>query len=370
MRATVFTDQALTKHAGRFAWLSIDVEDPKNAAFLQKFPWEAVPTFRVIDPGTEKPVYEWLGTADVAQLERRFEEALAAVRGPAGTALARAERLATEGRRAEAVAAYAQVLAETPLDAPERVRVAEALVLQLSMTDDAQRCATVAADEAPRLPRGPAFSNVVATGLACAAGSSKDAAWRPGLLAKLEPLGREALDAPGVLADDRGAVYDGLVAARSALGDEAGARELALRWQAFLDDEARRAPTPEARASLDSWRVRAAIAAGDPARAIPALEASERDLPGDDNPPARLAYVYRTLGRHDEALAAIERALPRAYGTRKLGVYDSKATILEAKGDKEGVRRTVDEALAYAKTLPEGERVARMVQRLEKRRPS
>ena len=50
------------------------------------------------------------------------------------------------------------------------------------------------------------------------------------------------------------------------------------------------------------------------------LQASERDLPDDYNPPARLATAYKAMRRWDEALAASDRALAKAYGPRKLGM--------------------------------------------------
>ena len=34
----------LARHAGRFVWLSIDTENEKNAGFLERYPWAAVPT--------------------------------------------------------------------------------------------------------------------------------------------------------------------------------------------------------------------------------------------------------------------------------------------------------------------------------------
>jgi hypothetical protein len=80
MRATVFTDATLAKQAGRFVWLSIDTEEVKNAAFLERFPFEAVPTFEVVDPNTEKIAYTWIGAVDVAELVRRFDEATADIR--------------------------------------------------------------------------------------------------------------------------------------------------------------------------------------------------------------------------------------------------------------------------------------------------
>ena len=57
MRATVLTDATLKTQAGRFVWLSIDTEELKNAAFLDRYPFEAVPTFEVIDAKTEKVAY-------------------------------------------------------------------------------------------------------------------------------------------------------------------------------------------------------------------------------------------------------------------------------------------------------------------------
>ncbi len=41
LRAYVFPDAALKKHAGRFVWLSIDTEKEKNAPFLARYPIEA-----------------------------------------------------------------------------------------------------------------------------------------------------------------------------------------------------------------------------------------------------------------------------------------------------------------------------------------
>jgi hypothetical protein len=64
MRATVLTDAALAKQAGRFVWLSIDTENGKNADFLDRYPWDAVPTFEVLDAKTERVAYSWIGAVD------------------------------------------------------------------------------------------------------------------------------------------------------------------------------------------------------------------------------------------------------------------------------------------------------------------
>jgi tetratricopeptide (TPR) repeat protein len=135
----------------------------------------------------------------------------------------------------------------------------------------------------------------------------------------------------------------------------------------FLEAEGARAPSVEARAALDSHRVSAALALGDPGRAVPALLASERDLPDDYNPPARLAILYREMGKNDEALAASQRALDKAYGARKLRIYDARADIYVKMGDKAAAKRTLDEAVRFAQTLPESQRPVRLVATLEKK---
>ena len=70
------------------------------------------------------------------------------------------------------------------------------------------------------------------------------------------------------------------------------------------------------------------------------LEASERDLPDDYNPPARLAAAYKAMKRYDDALAASDRALAKAYGPRKIGILQTRADIYTAQGDVPSARKT------------------------------
>ena len=132
--------------------------------------------------------------------------------------------------------------------------------------------------------------------------------------------------------------------------------------------QAAKAPTPEARAAFDPHRLNAALAAGEPARAVPALLQSEKDLPNDYNPPARLAIVYRELGRFDDALAASDRALARAYGPRRIRILEVKASIFEKQHDPAGARAAIEQALTIASSLPAAQHgpveAARLKQRL------
>jgi len=106
---------------------------------------------------------------------------------------------------------------------------------------------------------------------------------------------------------------------------------------------------------------------GEPARAIPMLEASERDFPKDYNPPARLAAAYKELKRWDDALAAADRALALAYGPRMLRILGTRAEILLAKGDKAGARATLEKALKAAEGMPPGQRSDRTIAAVRKR---
>lgn len=331
MRATVFTDPALARHAGRFVWLSIDTENERNAAFLEKYPWKAVPTFQVIDPRTGDVVYHWLGAVDANALAKRFDEA---------------EFALTQTR---------------PDGAPRLPSSADAEVLALAMAGKNDECLAAASARWEALPPGGEKAGVAAIGLDCALSSKSPEA------TTFEARVKDATGYPGLLDDDRSSLFGALVDARDRQEDEAGGKAAAIAWLDYLDAQAKSAPGAEARAALDGHRVSAAIRAGDPARMIPALEASVRDLPEDYNPPARLALLLREAGRLDEALAASDRALAKAYGPRKLNLLDARATILEKKGDPDGAKAVLRQALEFAQTLPEPQRPKGMIARIEKR---
>jgi hypothetical protein len=97
------------------------------------------------------------------------------------------------------------------------------------------------------------------------------------------------------------------------------------------------------------------------------LQASERDLPKDYNPPARLAGIYKEMKRWTDALAASDRALKLAYGPRMLGILRTRADIQIGMGDKAGARATVEKALHLAESAPPGQRSERAIAAAKKR---
>ena len=372
MKAYVFTDKALGRYAGQFVWLSLDVEKAENAAYKKKYGVDALPTFLVLDPKTEKVALRWVGGASVPQLVRILADATTAVKGrvPAGeSALALADKLYGESDYAKAAAAYREAIEKAPAGWPRYGRAVESLLYALYQTKDYAGCARLARDAWPRLKKTTSAANVAATGLSCATEVPKEDPKRSELVAALAGASREILASPrpDLAADDVSAVYETLAAEREDAKDEAGAKKILQERATFLEKAAAKAKTPDARAVFDSHRLGTYLELGEPERAIPMLQASERDLPNDYNPPARLAVAYRAMKRYDDALAASDRALAKAYGPRRIGMLQTRADIYKDKGDLASARKTIEEALRVAEALPEGQRSERTIGSLKKK---
>ena len=373
MKAYVFTDQALERYAGRFVWLSINTEDAKNAAFLKRYPIPALPTLLVLDAKRDTVALRYVGGATVPQLQKLLTDAEKTYRAksqPASdTLLAKGDRLASDGKQADAAKAYDEAIAAAPKSWKKLGRAAEALLFALSTAGENERCASRALALYPRVKGSGSAANVSSTGLSCAVALDKAHANRVEWMTKLEKATEEVFDDPKIAMsdDDRSGLYLALIDARDAAGDDEEAVRLKHEWSAFLEDAAARAKTPEQRTVYDSHRVSAYVDLGMPEKAIPMLEQSERDFPDDYNPPARLAYAYKAMQKYDEALAASDRALARVYGPRKITVLSARADIFAAKGDPKAAKETIQQAIEVAKALPEGQRSERRIAFLEKR---
>ena len=373
MKAYVFTDKSLERYAGRFVWLSIDTENAKNAAFLKKYPMEGVPTFFIFDPKKEQVAVRWLGSATVPQLVKLFEDGQRAVGGttrdPLLEKLAAADKLYGAGKNPEAAKAYDALLAEAPKDWSRRGRVTESLLFSLQSSEQFERCAKVSADAWAKHKDTASAMNIAAVGLDCAVSLEKETAGRAALIGTLERNANSTMDNPNVkvAADDRSGLYQVLIGAREDAGDKEGQRSVTEKWAAFLEGEAGKAKNAEARAVFDSHRLSAYLALEQPERAIPMLEASERDFPNDYNPPARLAAAYRAMKQYDAALAASDRALAKAYGPRKVTILRTRIDILVDKGDKEEAKKVAQQALELAESMPEGQRSERTIAAIRKK---
>jgi tetratricopeptide (TPR) repeat protein len=372
MKAYVFTDKALQRHAGQFVWLSLDVEKARNAPYKKKYGADALPTFFVLDPKTEKVALRWVGGATVPQLQKILADGLTAVKGKArgvDEVLARADRSYAEADYAKAAAAYKEALRLAPPRWSRSARATESLLYAQYQTKDYAGCAGAAQDAWPRLRATSSAANVAASGLSCALELPAEDPSRAELVKSLAAASREIIAAPrkDLAADDVSAVYETLASEREDAKDEEGKKKVLQERAKFLEAAAERGKTPDARAVFDSHRLGTYLELGEPERAISMLQASERGLPNDYNPPARLAVAYRAMKKYDEALAASDRALAKAYGPRKLGILQTRADIYKGMGDAAAARKTLEEAVALAESLPEGQRSDRTIAALKKK---
>jgi thioredoxin-like negative regulator of GroEL len=374
MKSYVFSDPALRRFAARFVWLSIDTEREQNAPVVSRLGVRVLPTFYVIEPATERAVVAWPGSLTVPELAELLDDAeLAAKRGDAGgeaaTAFLRGHQASADGNLREAIAAYRSALAAAPASWPRRPQAVDALMTRLADDKQLAACTTLGADEASTLPPGTALADVLRAAIGCAEDLPQSAPERT-RLAGLATLGEHVatdLTQP-ILADDRSDLYDYVVHALTALGGHGeDAKRVARAWAAFLEDQASKAPSPAARAVFDAHRLLAYVALGDPGRAVPMLEQSERDFPDDYNPPARLGRAFLLMKRYGEAADATGRALDRAYGPRKLTLFSLRADVFEAEKDRTAARHALEQALAYSKTIPLTGGYPRLRDALEKR---
>ena len=366
LRTFVLQDPKLAPVAARFVWLAIDTERESNAAFVKKFPLEFWPTLWVLDAETERPILKWPGSLTTPELLTLLDDAaLASERkstgGEAGAALLRGDQAAADAKHDEAITAYRQALAIAPSDWARRGRGVDALATQLA-TNDPSACLALAETELPKLPLGTNAANVVTTGLGCATKLPKGTPVAGSALA--DAAEKMAADrAVPILADDRSGLFDALNDWLHAQGEPAKDRRAtnARAWAAMLEEQAKAAPSKEARVVFDAHRMSAYFALGELTRARAMVVESEKDFPTDYNHPARLARIDLELKRLDDAQAAIGRALALAYGPRRLRLHELEARILTAKGDPAGAKRALTTAVkegasmtltgSYAKSL-------------------
>src|SRR5262249_44165288 len=210
------------------------------------------------------------------------------------------------------------------------------LLYSLSDAEKYEESAQFVEGALPKLTGTPSELVAAASGLDAAlqlpADHPKRAAWVKSYEARVtELVENPKLD---VAVDDRSGAYGSLVDARKDGGDPLGAPRVAEKWAAMLEDAANRASTPAARTVFDSHRLAAYRELGEPERAVPMLQQSERDFPNDYNPPYRLSIAYTDLKRYDEAVAASDRALGHAYGPRKITILPARSDLMAAKRDR------------------------------------
>ncbi|MCL2451074.1 MAG: thioredoxin family protein, partial [Polyangiaceae bacterium] len=366
LRAYVFPDPALRRFAARFIWLAIDTERAENAALVERLRVRELPTLFVIDPASETPSVAWVGSLTAPELAKLLDEALAAAdRGSAQAddALRKGHRLGAAGRNDAAIEAYRSALATAPAGWASRAETIDALVTRLRQAGRLEECAHDAAGAVGSMPAGTARADVLRSGIEC--GRQGDEPWLEALTAFGERVAFDPREP--ILADDRSDLFDYVASGWTRLGRPDDAHRVAAEWARFLEAEAAHAPSPAARAVFDAHRLAAYLALGTPERALPMLDQSARDFPGDYNPPARMGRALIALGRPGDAIVALERAIALAYGPRKLNLWSTQADAYIARGDAPGARRALERAIAFSREVPLSEGYGKLRAELEGR---
>lgn len=373
MRAYVLTDPALTRHAGRFVWLSLDMEKASNAPARKQIRISAFPTLYVVDPADGHVAIRWLGGASVKQLERLFDDGELAVKGgangPALEALIAADRAYGAEKYAEACTQYVRALAAAPEGWPGFARAVESLVFAYTQADSNEALVRLADAAWPRVHGTMSSANVAGSALSSAVELPDSLPQREAAIARYEAACREVLADRSLplTGDDRSGIYFPLEDAREAAKDSVGLRAVREEHVAMLEAHAARAKSPEQRAVYDSHRLTLYVALGRPEAAVPMLERSRKDFPDDYNPPQRLATAYKEMKRWPEAIAASDEALARAYGPRQFLVLGTRADIQIGMGEKEAAAKTLADAVAKAEAMPEGQRSENTIRSLKRR---
>lgn len=345
MRNFVFTDPLLAPLAQRFVYLSIDTDLPRNADFVARFPISSWPTFLMLDvSGAEdggRVVARYSGTLTAAEFSAQLTEA--AAQAP----LAEADAASMDGRLAAAAGLYAREAARKNEKTLPRARLGQ--IQALHRLGQYLACAELG--DAVRAEVG---WSAIATDFAANAANCLDnmtefdtqVRLRRRLRHYLEGLVRDPR-AP-LMPDDRSDGYGTLVALADALGDFGGGDRYTEERLQVLESAAAQAKSPVEAATYDAHRLDCYRRFKRYAQAESMLLASQKVMPDDFNPPARLARLYLDMGRFQDALSSIDRALRLANGPARIAMLEFKSTIQHGLGQPRAALTTLEDAIRLA----------------------
>ncbi|XXX72215.1 thioredoxin family protein [Sorangium sp. So ce134] len=363
MKHYVLTDPSLRPFADRVVFADIDTDRPENAPFLERHEVTVWPTLFVLEPADGQVVGLWRGAASVEELRELLREALHAMDSKAASALppddpnrllVEAKRAHSAGDHAAAVIAYVRALARGGEAWPRRSEALLGLISALRRKDPAG-CAEAGMRHVAEVKGAALPADFAGVLLSCAAALPDGKAQRAAREAAVGRL-RSIVESPPAdsSADDRADAWGLLAEGLEALGDAAGARAANESKLAVLERAAKEAKAPEAAAAYDYGRAMAYLALSRGDEAVAMLKEREAQMPASYEPPARLAQVLHAMGREAEALAAVERAIGRAYGPRRLRYLKLRAEIQQKLGQGAEQVATLREEVAGYEALPKG----------------
>jgi thiol-disulfide isomerase/thioredoxin len=376
MQSFVLTAQNFPALTRRFVLLAIDTERAENAAFLQRLPVTVWPTFYVTNPGGDV-LGRWLGTAAPAEFARFLAESDRAAelrnsdRLPADdprVPLAQGDQLATRKEFAQAAEQYARALALAPADWPRRPETLVAQITALSKVRADRACLELADRALAQTGRSVSAVDFASYALSCAEDAPEADALAARVRTSVEALLQGLCEQqPSELTpDDQAGACASLAEARTALGNAPGAHAAHERRVAILQQAAAGKPDSVA-VALDWALTDSLITLGRAEEALLLSQQRERALPDNYNPPHYQAKALKALGRHEEGLASLQRALALAYGPRRVSLLTLQIDLLLAAGHKQQAREVLVQQVAQYRALPEAQQQPTQLARLEKR---
>jgi tetratricopeptide (TPR) repeat protein len=375
MQRFVFPDPGLRPVKDAVVWLAIDSENPKNNAFLDRFPLDAWPTFLVIDSREERVVGRWIGAASVNDFRAFVHEGARAAgsekHDAATAALHKGYEARAKGDFAAAAEAYRKAIELTRKDdpaRPERLVLLSMALLRAKTPEAARECVQLALREMDRAGDTSIATDFLATADGCAqrlpAGDPQVAQLRERSIERLKWLLARA--GTPLSADDRSDAQSSLKDLLDAAGRHEEAVQVMRARAKLLEEAAANAPDATLASTFDAHRTETYLYLKEPQKAEQLLSQREKQMPDDYNPPARLARVLLEEGKLPEAEAAVDRALAKmTRGQRRIGVLGLKARILEKQGKPTAA--VVQEQLEVFRELPKTQRSPEQEAQLQKK---
>ena len=376
MKRFVFPDAGLRPVKDAVVWLSIDSENPKNNAFLDRFPLDAWPTFLVIEPRSERVVGRWIGAATVNDFRSFVQDGARVAAGNEKLDAAMAElhkgyEARAKGDFAGAAAAYRKALQLTKKDdpaRPERLVLLSMAMARSHAPEAARECVQLGLREMDHTGDSSIATDFLAATGACAerlpSGDANAEQLREKSIARLQRLVADA-KAP-LSVDDRSDAQASLMELFDKSHRHPDAVAVARDRARLLEEAAAAAPDATMASTFDAHRTDTYLYLKEPAKAEELLASREKQMPDDYNPPARLARVLLEERKLPEAEAAVDRALAKmTRGQRRLGILSLKARILEKQGKPSAA--VVQEQLDVLRELPRTQRSPEMEAQLQKK---
>jgi len=289
-----------------------------------------------------------------------IEEGLLAMAGraddPASRAFAEARAAHAAGEFDKARAAYEKALAAAKPEWPNRSVALYGMLHTLVATGKWAECAAFGKANLGAIQGASMQADATSYLLACAKklpeGEERSAVTAEAVARLREIVAHPPADAS---VDDRADALSILASGLEATGDKDGAKKAHEERLSLMEKAAAAAKTPEEAQTFDYGRANSYVALGRADEAIKMLSEREKQLPDSYEPPARLASVLFKSGKYPEALAAVDRALGRAYGPRKLLYLKLRADIQDKMGDQKARIATLREVVSGYEALPPGQ---------------